>query len=246
MNKTSKKEVESIFLGKKFRGYFARKVSNEIDIRKYASEFSDKMIISEVVYLAEDKFYEFKNNLLNDYDFLKGKGGVSCDLDFQGKDSYYDLTEEEQEIFNENAYIQAIVVTDGITAVISNPEGFSYSRYSCQDFYEEKEKIGEINMKMFEFLEKNDFDGELLFNGLDFSDTCSFCFSKTKPSLTAIERYSDILNAEYIETKDGYAVFENKELKDIDEAFSKAEEFLNAISGYISDALYQEYFPTVE
>lgn len=97
-------------------------------------------------------------------------------------------------------------------------------------------------MKMYEFMAQNEYDGELILNGYDFSDTCSFCFSKTTPSQTAMAEYPEVLNATFIGMIDGNVIFENKELSN-EKTYREGKEFLLAISGYISDKKYQEYFP---
>ncbi|MBO1087133.1 hypothetical protein [Enterococcus mundtii] len=103
-------------------------------------------------------------------------------------------------------------------------------------------------MKLYEFMEQNDFDGELILNDTNFSMTCSFSFNQvSKVGALAFERYPEILNAEFIRMKDNrYAIFENKDLIDDDYTYSKGKEFLFAVSGYISVASYEACFPDVK
>lgn len=99
-------------------------------------------------------------------------------------------------------------------------------------------------MKLHEFLAKNDFDGELIVNGVNFDMTCSLCFNQTVVGKKAFDKYPNIMNAVFVGMEQGrYVIFENKEVADQDVIYTEGKKFLEAISGYISEELYNEMFP---
>lgn len=98
-------------------------------------------------------------------------------------------------------------------------------------------------MKLAEFIEKNDFDGELVLNEINFMYECSFCMNRTKVGKLAFERYGKVLNSEVKSITDKFIVCENCELEDSDEAYNEGIKFLFASSGYISVGDYEACFP---
>ncbi|MGX6979014.1 hypothetical protein ACWN8V_07125 [Vagococcus elongatus] len=102
-------------------------------------------------------------------------------------------------------------------------------------------------MKLHELMATTEYyDGELILNGHNFWNECSFHFNQVKVSESALKEYDGVLNAEYIgKNKDGDIMLENKKL-DSEQTATQGRKFLFAHSGYISDKLYQEYFPEME
>lgn len=101
-------------------------------------------------------------------------------------------------------------------------------------------------MKLHELMARTDwYDGELVLNGHNFSSECSFCFSQTNISESALKEFGDVLNADYLgRDKDGNILLENKNISE-NEVFKQGRKFLLAHSGFISAEKYDEYFMPV-
>lgn len=98
-------------------------------------------------------------------------------------------------------------------------------------------------MNLAEFIEKNDYDGELILNGVNFDMTCSFCMNKTKVGKAAFEKYGKVLLAKVESDRNNYLRVTNDEIKDVDEALELGTDFLYATSGFISIEDYEACFP---
>ncbi|MGG5373461.1 hypothetical protein [Enterococcus sp. AZ196] len=93
-----------------------------------------------------------------------------------------------------------------------------------------------------EFLEENEWDGELVLNDINFDMTCSFCVARTKVTELAFESYGKVLRANVDFIKGRYVHLTNEAIKDADEAFELGSDFLSAISGYISVEKFEACF----
>jgi hypothetical protein len=115
--------------------WFSRKPStiNEVISREFAE--CDRYVVVEELVLPASEFLILGNNLLSDYDFLKGKGGTrsTADLSEVPDDTpFYKLTPEQRERFDAGAYRACIRVTaEGSEdfALLVDPQGYSYGRY---------------------------------------------------------------------------------------------------------------------
>lgn len=97
--------------------------------------------VTREVYMSAETYELFKNQLLDDYDFLDGKGGTATD-DFRinAMEDYRRMSELERktvEWYIDNAV--AIYVNGKLTIII-DPEGYSYARYVY--FVDEKTRNG--------------------------------------------------------------------------------------------------------
>ena len=95
-----------------------------------------KMKVLEVVTLNYEEWYDFKNGLLDDRDWLKGKGGTDSDFELSPEREkevkrFYDLTPDERNAWIEQSYSIGLIVQleDSYERVAVNPEGFDYARY---------------------------------------------------------------------------------------------------------------------
>lgn len=95
-----------------------------------------KMKVLEVVTLNYEEWYDFKNGLLDDRDWLKGKGGTDSDFELSPEREkevkrFYDLTPEERNAWIEQSYSIGLIVQleDSYERVAVNPEGYDYARY---------------------------------------------------------------------------------------------------------------------
>ena len=91
--------------------------------------------IEEIVELERERFVSFLGNLLDDYDFLKGKGGTDCDDERVAGLSYYDVILKDEAlhaIFREKSYESKIMVKESGANryVLVNPHGHTYARYT--------------------------------------------------------------------------------------------------------------------
>lgn len=101
-----------------------------------ADFYVEKMKVLEVVTLNYEEWYDFKNGLLEDRDWLKGKGGTNSDFELSPErekevKTFFDLTREEQEAWRKQAYSVGLIVQleDSFERVAVNPEGYDYARY---------------------------------------------------------------------------------------------------------------------
>lgn len=96
-------------------------------------------------------------------------------------------------------------------------------------------------MRLYEFLESNYFDGELVLNGHSYDNACSLCTNPIKCSDKAMQSYGNVLNAELKAIKGKYVYFENPNVP-IEDMKKQAYDLLIALSGNISEKLYFELF----
>lgn len=187
-----KKEVEQAFdTSKYYRGKFYCKV-NTLGALACACYGSYKVFkITDAVILTKEEMKDFRDNMLEDRNYLNEKGGTRCDLDFDGKTEFYQLSEEEREVYYETCYALAVFVTDGTFSIVVDPQGYSYARYSCLEFEEVKEDSAFFMLQ--QHLEKkekenavvvcgndkkeNDISGEIDDKEIDFGN-CEECNCK--------------------------------------------------------------------
>ncbi|TRM10337.1 hypothetical protein FH966_00605 [Lentibacillus cibarius] len=117
---------------------FACKVDSVDEIKNHWSQSENQNEDYKVVELAimnEDEFEDFKNNLLADWDFLNGKGGIDSTTvpeTIEGK-SFFEWTEEEREEFRRGAYRECVGVTtaEANEMIVVDPQGHNYGRYTA-------------------------------------------------------------------------------------------------------------------
>lgn len=98
----------------------------------YPNYYVEKCKVTHTVYLPEQAYDLFAENLLEDRDWLKGKGGHESNdpaLPADGS-NFFDWTEEQQKLFRRTCYrlVVAVVANNRDTLYI-DPQGHSYARY---------------------------------------------------------------------------------------------------------------------
>lgn len=90
---------------------------------------------SEILIMNNAEYNHFKNNLLCDYDFLKGlKCGTGSDYE-TNKEHVWQLTKEEMEQWQAQSYRVATMIFNKDTneKFYVNTEGYAYARYVLFD-----------------------------------------------------------------------------------------------------------------
>ena len=94
---------------------------------------SDAVITRKVIFTDYETFELFGKYLLDDWSFLKDKGGTASeDVRLESYEDYVRLTQEQRDTIK--AYMCdciGVYVGDKLE-LVSNPEGYSYSRYSYE------------------------------------------------------------------------------------------------------------------
>lgn len=82
----------------------------------------NKMRVTEIVTLNFEEWYAFKNGLLEDRDWLAGKGGT---------EEIFELVDEKEQLYKKKYCIVGLLVQleDSNEIVAVDPEGYSYARY---------------------------------------------------------------------------------------------------------------------
>jgi len=95
-----------------------------------------KVLMQEIVILTNEDFEEFKYSLLNDQEWLSGKGGndsdykVSDDLGLGRDLIWFDLTIEQQRLWIAQSYRLVIMVyNQNGEHILVDPQGYNYARY---------------------------------------------------------------------------------------------------------------------
>ena len=86
--------------------------------------------VSEIVTLSVEDYDAFANDLLNNYDWLEGKGGCGTRADLREVDNFSQYTDEEQDAFRAQVFHSCVLVqADGRDALAIDPSGYAYARY---------------------------------------------------------------------------------------------------------------------
>lgn len=87
--------------------------------------------VEEKIELSLDHYDRFVCNLLNHYDFLKGKGGYYSDCEDLPQDKdFCDFTQEERQLFYDTISVQCVaIVSKGRPTILVNPEKRPHSTY---------------------------------------------------------------------------------------------------------------------
>jgi hypothetical protein len=99
----------------------------EIDAKKYRDE---RCKVVKIASMTTEEWDAYTVNLLESFDFIDGEGGSESAADLPQVDAWWQLTEEQQQLFKETAYNLVVAITAPARPVIyANPEGHSYTRY---------------------------------------------------------------------------------------------------------------------
>lgn len=89
-----------------------------------------KALVQELVILTNEDFNEFKYSLLNDQDWLSGKGGHDSEYKVSEDLEWFQLTEEQQNLWRAQAYRLVIMVqNENGESILVDPQGYNYARY---------------------------------------------------------------------------------------------------------------------
>jgi N-terminal domain of anti-restriction factor ArdC len=118
--------------------WFSRKPSNtdEVKIREFAT--NDRYAVVEEVVLTPREMLKFSQDLLMDWEFLKGKGGHDStnELDVPEGTKWYELTPAQQEYFSKGAYRTCVRVSSPTVtySLLVDPQGYNYGRYVAIEY----------------------------------------------------------------------------------------------------------------
>lgn len=99
-------------------------------IKEHITAYQDALITRKVIFDSREAFEIFGKYLLDDFDFLAGKGGTASeDIRLNGI-SLYRLNEEQRESVKLYMAECVAVYVNNDLVLISNPEGYEYSRYT--------------------------------------------------------------------------------------------------------------------
>ena len=115
--------------------------NNRIDQYYYEvygeAKFSvEEMLVTEVVTLDQNEWYEFRNGLLEDRDWLAGKGGTKSTFELSEErekevNAFWQMTSDELSQWRAGSYRVGLLVKeeDGHMEVAVDPQGYNYARY---------------------------------------------------------------------------------------------------------------------
>jgi hypothetical protein len=86
--------------------------------------------VTEIAALTDEGFDAFTNCLLEPFEWLAGKGGSNAPGEWPQIDSWDDLSETQQKLWQETCYNLVVAVTaPNRETIYVNPEGYGYARY---------------------------------------------------------------------------------------------------------------------
>ena len=89
-----------------------------------------KALVQELVILTNEDFNEFKYSLLNDQEWLAGKGGHDSEYKVSEELEWFQLTEEQQRNWRAKAYRLTVMVQNQEgESILVDPQGYKYARY---------------------------------------------------------------------------------------------------------------------
>ena len=89
-----------------------------------------KALVQELVILTNEDFNEFKYSLLNDQEWLAGKGGHDSEYKVSDDLEWFQLTEEQQRNWRAKAYRLTVMVQNQEgESILVDPQGHNYARY---------------------------------------------------------------------------------------------------------------------
>lgn len=151
------KDVDEYFiLNLKERDSKNSSVDGYLIDRDYGDEETNKRLnawkrcdckVSREVYMSKEIYDLFSHQLLDDWDFLAGKGGYTTDDNrINDNGDYGRLSEEERKTVKWYNIDCVAVIVDGELTMVIDPEGYNYARY-CFFIDEETISHGEYLYK---------------------------------------------------------------------------------------------------
>ena len=126
------KDIEPIYITNLVGGCGKESTLKELEeTLAECSHKSDAIITRKVVFSSPAVFEKFGNYLIDDWDFLTGKGGTgSSDKRLETVENLYKLNEEQRESVKWYMVDCVGVYVGEELILVSNPEGYTYSRYT--------------------------------------------------------------------------------------------------------------------
>ena len=110
------------------------KESNLEELEKEIAEnphHTEAIITRKVIFATEEAYQAFTNYLIDDFGFLNGMGGTgSEDVRLEKINDFWKLNEEQRETVKFIACNCVGIYLNNDLMLVSNPEGYSYSRYT--------------------------------------------------------------------------------------------------------------------
>jgi len=93
--------------------------------------YHETVEVREFVTMTPEQYNEFANNLLDNREWLAGKGGHGTDWDMPHEvKHWWQLNTEQKEAYRREAFAICVAVQcDGRRTLYVNPEGHGYARY---------------------------------------------------------------------------------------------------------------------
>lgn len=115
---------------------FACKVNTIDEISEHKIDLTERYKVTELVIMNEEEIEAFSYDMLNDWDFLKGKGGTDTTTfpeSAKDKNNIFEFTEEELNEFRLGSYRECVGITtpEADAMLVIDPQGHSYARYAA-------------------------------------------------------------------------------------------------------------------
>jgi len=94
--------------------------------------YTDALITRKVEFSTKAAFDTFTNYLLDDFDFLENMGGTASEDVRIGDNDYFKMTPEQRESVKTYSTNCVGFYVDGELLLVSDPQGYSYSRYTMR------------------------------------------------------------------------------------------------------------------
>lgn len=100
---------------------------NEIAADDYST---DRVKIVEIVTLTADEYEDFCDGLLEDRDWLAGKGGSDSTANVGEGKHFFQFTDDERKAWMAESYRVCVAVqSEGKRTLYVDPQGYNYARY---------------------------------------------------------------------------------------------------------------------
>ena len=126
-------EEEQIYITNLVGGIGKEATLEELNetLRDYDRTQEDALISRKVTFATRDAFELFGNYLIDDFDFLTGKGGTgSEDIRLEGIKDLYKLTTDQRDSVKWYLCDCVAIYVGEELQIVCDPEGYSYSRYT--------------------------------------------------------------------------------------------------------------------
>lgn len=123
-------EGEALYISNLIGGIGKESTLQELNEELRESVFQDA-VVTRIVKMSPEAFAAFSELLLDDFDFLSGKGGTATnDTRLQDVNNLYSMTEEQRESVKWFINDAVAIYVDDVLQLVSDPEGYSYSQYT--------------------------------------------------------------------------------------------------------------------